>query len=428
MTEIFKIIKTLKPFFPRNFKTFELLITGMLCMSGSKTMLNLSRWSNVCYRTIERFYDRKIPWLLMNLILIINFIDKSDLILAADETTVSKSGKKTYGLDYFFSSLLQKPSKSLCFSGISIINPDKRKSYPLMSDQLVFTSEEKAILSENKKKTKKAKAGRPIGSKNNKSNSLAPTFRLLKDQFTRLEECMGSDIDFFVGDGKYGNNTCSNLCSKFGYYLISKLQYNSALFFKYDGNQKKSGRTKIYGKKLEYNNLPCKYLVHEEVSSKETIRIYQMKGMLNKSFDLELNVVIVVKIVGNKSSHVIFFSTDLEIDYQRIIDYYSSRFQIEFNFRDAKEFWGLEDFMNTKAIRVHNAANFAFFMVNLSNILLDRFRISNQNPKSGIRDLINSCRADKYYNETLKLVRKFNPNILIPETNKTITSIGHIHV
>ena len=31
--------------------------------------------------------------------------------------------------------------------------------------------------------------------------------------------------------------------------------------------------------------------------------------------------------------------------YQTVIDYYSLRFQIEFNFRDAKQFWGLEDFI-----------------------------------------------------------------------------------
>ena len=32
-------------------------------------------------------------------------------------------------------------------------------------------------------------------------------------------------------------------------------------------------------------------------------------------------------------------------------------FQIEFNFRDAKQFWGLEDFMNRGQTAVTNAAN-----------------------------------------------------------------------
>ena len=45
-------------------------------------------------------------------------------------------------------------------------------------------------------------------------------------------------------------------------------------------------------------------------------------------------------------AHVILFSTDLDLAWEQLIDYYSLRFQIEFNFRDAKQFWGLEDFMN----------------------------------------------------------------------------------
>jgi putative transposase len=50
---------------------------------------------------------------------------------------------------------------------------------------------------------------------------------------------------------------------------------------------------------------------------------------------------------------------------------------IEFNFRDAKQFWGLEDFMNIGQTAVTNAANLAFFMVNLSHHLLADFRILN---------------------------------------------------
>ena len=66
-------------------------------------------------------------------------------------------------------------------------------------------------------------------------------------------------------------------------------------------------------------------------------------------------------------AHVILFSTDLELAYDKLIKFYSLRFQIEFNFRDAKQYWGLEDFMNVKEDRVTNAANLSFFMVNLSH-------------------------------------------------------------
>lgn len=62
------------------------------------------------------------------------------------------------------------------------------------------------------------------------------------------------------------------------------------------------------------------------------------------------NVVIIAKTNQRTGAqaHVCLFSSDLELAYDKLIDYYSLRFQIEFNFRDAKQFWGLEDFMNTK--------------------------------------------------------------------------------
>jgi putative transposase len=82
-------------------------------------------------------------------------------------------------------------------------------------------------------------------------------------------------------------------------------------------------------------------------------------------------------------SHVFLFSSDLELESEKIIDYYRLRFQIEFNFRDAKQFLGLEDFMNLSQTAVTNAANLAFFMVNLSHHLLSDFR--QQNPDSALK-------------------------------------------
>jgi putative transposase len=59
---------------------------------------------------------------------------------------------------------------------------------------------------------------------------------------------------------------------------------------------------------------------------------------------------------------------------------YSLRFQIEFNFRDAKQFWGLEDFMTVSEPAMTTAANLAFLMVNLSAALLPP--IDNISPTS----------------------------------------------
>ena len=172
-------------------KNLTIIVSAMLCMTGNKTMLNISRWSTISYKTIERFYNSVIPWLDMNIILIIlKLKNKPDIILAGDETTVIKSGKKTFGIDLFFNSIYQKPLKSLCFAGLSLIDTDSKKSYSLLMSQLVFTPQEKENLRKQKEKRKKSKGekrGRKKGSKNNpnKKTELPPTFRLLKSQ---LEE------------------------------------------------------------------------------------------------------------------------------------------------------------------------------------------------------------------------------------------------
>ncbi|MDQ6962739.1 MAG: transposase [Mariprofundaceae bacterium] len=73
-----------------------------------------------------------------------------------------------------------------------------------------------------------------------------------------------------------------------------------------------------------------------------------------------------------QGSAVTLFSSDLDLSWDKLVDYYHLRFQIEFNFRDAKQFWGLEYFMVIKKKKIHNSANLATFMVNLSYVMLEK--------------------------------------------------------
>jgi putative transposase len=128
--------------------------------------------------------------------------------------------------------------------------------------------------------------------------------------------------------------------------------------------------------------------------------------MLHKSFDMPLNVVVILRFDKNRvpkshKSRAVLFSTDLEADHKTIIDIYHVRYQIEFNFRDARQFFGLSNFKNIKKQQVQNVIGYAFFMVTLSNILL--FEIKHKYPESkfSIQDLKAYFRAEKYLNELL---------------------------
>ena len=141
-------------------------------------------------------------------------------------------------------------------------------------------------------------------------------------------------------------------------HLISKLRKDSPLFEKYEGQQKPKGPRRKYGEQLNYQAMPIKYLKKTEVEG-QIITNYYQGVFLHKSFGRALNVVVIVKtdLKKRKVGYVILFSSDEELGWEKLIEYYSLRFQIEFNFRDAKQHFGLEDFMNTTERGVENAVN-----------------------------------------------------------------------
>lgn len=231
-------------------------------------------------------------------------------------------------------------------------------------------------------------------------------------------------LRFFVYDGALGHNNGVRLVRQCGLHLISKLRYNSALYLPYDGPYSGKGPHKKYGDRLEYTNIPKQYLKSSIIEDDIRTEIYQMTTH-HKKFVNRLNVVIIVKtnLKTLKSAHVVLFSSDLELAYDKLIKYYRLRFQIEFNFRDAKQYWGLDDFMNIKEQQVRNAANLAFFMVNVSHILRRRPEFSNMS----VIDLKAWFRAGKYVRETLKLLPQIPEGISIQAIADRVAILGRVN-
>lgn len=85
--------------------------------------------------------------------------------MAGDESVVSKAGKHTHGLDYFFSNLQQKAIPGLSFFTLSLVSLTQRRSYPLCVEQQIRTEAEKAESKAKKqaRKVKPASAKRKLG-------------------------------------------------------------------------------------------------------------------------------------------------------------------------------------------------------------------------------------------------------------------------
>ena len=172
--------------------------------------------------------------------------------------------------------------------------------------------------------------------------------------------------------------------------------------------------------------MPEQFLCERTSDKGMQTEVYQAQ-VRHKEFAQLLNVVILVKtnLKTQAKAHVILFTSDLELSYQTVIDYYSLRFQIEFNFRDAKQFWGLEDFMNTTETAVTNAVNLSFFMVNLSYRLLRE--CSQDNSEFSILDLKACFRGYKYVEEVLKLLPQKPDPISLAQIFAKVSNLGAVH-
>ncbi|MCI5159264.1 MAG: transposase, partial [Candidatus Electrothrix sp. AUS1_2] len=332
-------------------------------MPDRVTMLGISRWTEKggSYRTIQRFFKTKIDWAKVQWIFICTYLrkDPGDILLAGDEVVTPKAGKETYGLGRFFSSVYNKPIPGMCHLQLSLIPVEEEKSYPLTTRQIQQNKKAKPSRkkpSESKSERKK-KSGRPKGSRNQNRRDveLTETQGILQSNIRQALALIDNRLTlrFFVYDGALGHNNGVRLVRQCGLHLISKLRYNSALYLPYDGPYSGKGPHKKYGDRLEYTNIPKQYLKSSIIEDDIRTEIYQMTTH-HKKFVNQLNAVIIVKtnLKTLKSAHVVLFSSDLELACDKLVKYYRLRFQIEFNFRDAKQYWGLDDFMNIKEQQV----------------------------------------------------------------------------
>jgi len=235
------------------------VIEAMLAMSGRVTMRGLSRWSDKggSYRTIQRFFNTSLTWCHLQWLLIRqHLLDVDDVVvMSGDYVVVTKAGKTTYGLDRFFSSLYGRAVPGLCFLSLSLLSVKRRLSYPVVTEQVEQTCEAAAQAQSTRKARRQR--GRPPGSKNRNRREveLSPSLRFLQEHIKSVLKQIGDafKVVYFIFDGELGHNDALQMVRQVGLHLVSKLRYNSALYFPYVGPYAGRGPRRKYGKKLDYN-------------------------------------------------------------------------------------------------------------------------------------------------------------------------------
>jgi hypothetical protein len=436
MNEIVALLQSIAPVISTTtVRQLSQVVYGLLISNGRITMLELSRWTEKggSYRTIQRLYHTPILWLQIQWILFTSQFHRTDreYIVAGDEVVFGKAGRETYGLGRFFSSLQNRVIPGLSFFVFSLIDVQERQAYPIQAVQIIKEPKQpKKKEKEKPSQAQKRAVGRPKGSQNKKK---APP--ILSPELLRVQPILQAflavlkgilTVRYLVLDGHFGNFPSAWMVLQTNLQLVSKFRCDAALYEPFAGKYSGHGPRPKYGDKLDVRKMKKKYLKADASEAGIRTQIYQAT-LLNREFASPINVVVILKtnLSTRKQAHVILFSTDLELSYEKLYDYYTLRFQIEFNFRDAKQYWGLDDFMNVKQTAVTNAANLSFFMVNFSSVLLRQLR--KNNPEFSVLDLKSHYRGCRYVSETIKLLPQKPDGILLSEIFQQIARLGMVH-
>jgi putative transposase len=421
-------------------RQFRRIAMAMVVMTGRVTMLGLSRWAGTggSYRTVQRFFATVLPWATLFWVFFRHHVYRPNevYLLVGDEVVATKAGKQTHGLDRFFASLYGKPVPGLAFFALSLLSTQQRRSFPICVAQVVRSDAEKAAckakaaMKKQASSSTKRRPGRPKGSKNTPKTAVT-----LTPELTRITGMLGAllqriagvvSLTYVVLDGHFGNHNALAMAQQQHLHLISKLRCDAALYFPYTGPYAGRGPRRQYGRKVDYTALPDQSLTATSVDGHIRTCMYQAQ-LLHKEFAHPLNVVVLVKtnLRTQAQAHAVLFSSDLMLAAASLVDYYSLRFQIEFNFRDAKQYWGLEDFMNVTATGVTNAANLALFMVNVASCLQAQGR--QDDPDYSILDLKADWRGYKYVEETIQMLPEKPEPILLRQILTKVAGLGRIH-
>jgi Transposase DDE domain len=325
------------------------LVTTIFVVCGNVNFTNLSRYSDLSEKTYRRHFKGTIGFEALNQCVIeqVRRPKTGTRIAAVDCTFVHKSGRHTEGLDSFYNGTPGKAQRGLEWSVIAVIDVEQGTGYALSAQQTEAGLSVEA-------QAKKVKVPPDLEKRNQTdTQTIPPALAVSKPQelprTTRMDfylghlaECQSylpEDIGYIATDAFYSKFKWVNGIVELGLHAIGKLRADANLKVLYTGPQKRKGRRRKYDGKLDCSELSRFEFVRD--LDKHT-KLYTAVAY-SVSLKRDIKLAYLFKEKDCKWSYVLLFSTDLEIDAYDIYRFYKARFHIEFIFRDAKQFTGLED-------------------------------------------------------------------------------------
>ncbi|MFO7554333.1 MAG: transposase [Desulfobacterales bacterium] len=307
-------------------KFLTTLFATIQLMRGRMTFRNLSRYSDLHERTYARQFAEFFDFAECSQRSLTSVLPTSTTKIAAmDCTFIEKSGAHTYGLDMFYHGSHSRAERGLEFSELAVVDVDYGTAYHLSMQQTPDTDTLHA--------------------------TLGPEKTRIDWYLSHLEEdgpFLPPEVSHLAVDGYYAKVKFVDGACAFGLHVVSKLRHDAQLRYLYSGpHPKRRGARKKYDGTINLQDLSR----FRSIPVSKTITLYT--AVVNSvSLKRNIRLVVVCKRQGTKVLTALLFSTDTTLPAEEVYRYYTARFQIEFLFRDAKQFTGLTDFQTCSEDRI----------------------------------------------------------------------------
>jgi hypothetical protein len=258
------------------------------------------------------------------------------LVNAFDPSYIPKSGKETEHLGKFWSGSSQKVLKGIEIGGFAVIDVENNTAFSLESIQTPSTKELKT-------------EGKTL---------VAHYVSLVIER----KEKLISFSRYLAVDGYFAKKEFINpIMNQTELQVISKMRSDANLYYIYKGEstglrgRPKTLDGKIKMQRIDKRRIKCCY-------EDDEIKIYE--GVVySKSLKRKIKLSYIEQSNG---SYAVLFSTDLNLDAHTIFLYYKGRYQIEFLFRDAKQYTGLTECQARSESKMHFHFNASLTTVSIA--------------------------------------------------------------
>ena len=332
------------------------------------THRHLARFGDRCPHTHGRQAARPCDFAALNLAGLCAVVPyEHELAWAGDSTFIPKSGRKLPGVGWRWHGGEGRVAWGQQLEVLSVLDLDEHCSYP------VHGCLQPAPAPRSRRRARRSRPPRAeVGA-----------------MLALLDEALAvghrPDIDVFVGDGHYACEPMVKGLDARGLILVSKLRRDAALWVPWTGPPTgRPGRPRKYAGRFDRTRIGALPAVELPDEGK---RLYHAQ-LHYKPFQRLLRVVFVLDAHADPAEArkpTTLFATDPEMAPERIHRIHRDRFQIEFNFRDAKQHLGLAACQARTAARHHfhvNAVLAALAWTRLelrhaAQRALDRFSMAN---------------------------------------------------